>query len=188
MFGIVHSIYALESRSFVSARFQGQTPKHGAIPIPRSNACCPMFTSLSTVYLSKFFKIHWFLNKKDVCPTSYIYLDSTYIYLDLLIFTYIYHIFSSILNIFTHISTYFHVYFYLFLHIYHIFLLISTYLLLFSCIFLLISTYLLLFSTCRALHLLLPAMGTTCLGPIPTIVCYFTTNKSIYGRVGKKTT
>ena len=71
MFGIVHSIYALESRSFVSARFQGQTPKHGAIPIPRSNACCPMFTSLSTVYLSKFFKIHWFLNKKDVCPRSY---------------------------------------------------------------------------------------------------------------------
>merc|ERR1712208_124702 len=85
---------------------------------------------------------------------TYIYLDSTYIYPDLLIFTYIYHIFSSILNIFTHISTY---------------------LLLFSCIFLLISTYLLLFSTGRALHLLLSASGTTCLDSIHTIVWYFTT-------------
>merc|ERR1712208_197271 len=50
-------------------------------------------------------------------------------------------------------------------------------------IFLLISTYLLLFSTCRALHLLLPASGTTCLAPqkcvvllqIATKVCCFTT-------------
>merc|ERR1711936_971096 len=115
---------------------------------------------------------------------TYMYLDSTYIYIDLLIFTYIYHIFSSILNIFRHIYTYFHVYFYLFHHIYHIFILISTYLLLFSCIFLLISTYLLLFSTCRALHLLLPASGTTCLAPqkcvvllqIATKVCCFTTD------------
>merc|ERR1711936_440103 len=59
-------------------------------------------------------------------------------------------IFIPIFNIFRHIFmyiyTYFHVYFYLFLHI---------------------STYLLLFSTCRALQLLLPASGTTCLGPIP---------------------
>merc|ERR1712208_108012 len=68
-----------------------------------------------------------------------------------------------------HIPNYFHVYLYLYL----------TYLDIFSCIFipifmyistyfyifLLISSYLLLFSTCRALQLLLPASGTTCLSP-----------------------
>merc|ERR1712215_75628 len=96
-------------------------------------------------HISTYFNVYLYL-------FSYIFiLISTYIYLYLYIFT-------AILNIFTHNSTHFHVYLYLF-----------------SCIFLLISIYLLLFSTCRALHLLLPASGTTCLDPIPTIVCYFTT-------------
>ena len=85
-------------------------------------------------------------------------------------------------------------YFYIFTAIFYIFIPIFMYISTYFYIFLLISTYLLLFSTCRALHLLLPASGTTCLGPIPTIVCYFTTvyhksvvlyNKQIYLRSGR---
>merc|ERR1712002_404678 len=91
-----------------------------------------------------------------------IYLDysaqSLYFYLYLPIFTTYFYLFSCIfLHIFMYISTYF----YIFIHI---------------------STYLLLFFTCRALHLLLPASGNTCLAPqkcvvllqIATKVCCFT--------------